>query len=369
MLRCHARHGAQLELNGQNSVPVETSVAPPRLKLSTIQAARGIAALLVVLFHSTDLYRLTFKSVFLANIFSNGAVGVDVFFVLSGFIIYYIHRKDLGERSRALGFAKKRIVRIYPIYIIAVTLKFALLNMPGFRSGGPKFSLLDYLHSASLFPLEESRRLIQVSWTLTHEMLFYALFLVGILLSRRILVAIIAVWTVAMTAAAFTDATSLPIALQVVLATRNFGFLSGMGLAWLITRPSIVLPSRAILAGGTLVFLGAYAAARHIPHAAGILGIGAGTAMIVYGLLSEERRGGIRYPNWLSFLGDASYSIYLVHTIVISTVYTVLAGKLHLTGLPIYLQPLVPLSAIAFGCVAYLLVERPLLNRMRPWTR
>ena len=85
-------------------------------KLELIQALRGLAALLVVMFHTTELNHKNFQQEFLFNIFAFGSSGVDFFFVLSGFIIYFIHRFDVGQRNKLKPFLLKRLIRVYPMY-------------------------------------------------------------------------------------------------------------------------------------------------------------------------------------------------------------------------------------------------------------
>ena len=91
----------------------------PRPRLDSLQVFRGVAALLVVLHHAGTFSVGHFGAPFLGNALDWGASGVDFFFVLSGFIIYFIHRPDLGRPERLRGFALKRLVRVYPIYWVA----------------------------------------------------------------------------------------------------------------------------------------------------------------------------------------------------------------------------------------------------------
>src|SRR5205823_13541637 len=96
--------------------------SPARPKLAWLQIFRGFAAVLVVIHHvtgSTDFY---LHSSFLGGLFTVGWLGVDFFFVLSGFIITYIHYGDIGNRSTLKAYATKRFLRIYPIYWIVALL-------------------------------------------------------------------------------------------------------------------------------------------------------------------------------------------------------------------------------------------------------
>ena len=84
--------------------------------LYSVQVFRGLAALLVVLFHGTQFISRKFGVAPLGGLFFFGFAGLHLFFVLSGYIIYFIHRPDIGLPRRFFGFARKRIIRIYPAY-------------------------------------------------------------------------------------------------------------------------------------------------------------------------------------------------------------------------------------------------------------
>jgi len=95
---------------------VATTVVPSRLV--GIEASRGIAALLVVLFHTTVIMNLPkyFGALPLHGLFKFGYAGVDFFFVLSGFIILHTHMNDIGKKGAIASYARKRFIRVLPIY-------------------------------------------------------------------------------------------------------------------------------------------------------------------------------------------------------------------------------------------------------------
>ena len=100
-----------------------TQSSTPHKKLNLLQVYRGIAAVLVVMFHLTDMSAQRLNQVTFFNLFQAGWSGVDYFFVLSGFIMVYVHRSAIGKKDHLKSFLVKRAVRIYPIYwIITLTL-------------------------------------------------------------------------------------------------------------------------------------------------------------------------------------------------------------------------------------------------------
>lgn len=81
-------------------------------KLNIVNALRGIAAILVVLFHVSSHYKETEAYSFLYGSFLFGYSGVDFFFILSGFIIYYVHNTDIRDRTRIYTYTLKRFLRV-----------------------------------------------------------------------------------------------------------------------------------------------------------------------------------------------------------------------------------------------------------------
>ena len=98
-----------------SSVPVRQTT-----NFLTIQALRAVAALMVVAYHAFDLWavRITQSS---GGYWTNGAAGVDIFFVISGFVMVVSSRKLVGQPGAALTFMRHRIVRIVPLYWLLTT--------------------------------------------------------------------------------------------------------------------------------------------------------------------------------------------------------------------------------------------------------
>ena len=143
--------------------------------LQLIQVLRGIASLLVVLLHCTANSSESLHQTFLGNFFSFGGAGVDIFFVLSGFIITYTNLKFIGQPDYFNFFIKRRIVRIYPTYWIIISL-FLLLQvmLPSFYKTHFSFDIKNILSTFLLFP---GHAMVNgVSWTLSYEIFFYILF-------------------------------------------------------------------------------------------------------------------------------------------------------------------------------------------------
>ncbi|WP_447723961.1 acyltransferase family protein [Sphingomonas koreensis] len=317
-------------------------------RLVTIQYLRAFAAIAVVIAHVGKQLHIPFDV---------GGGGVDLFFVVSGFIMIAILRDD----TTPAGFMASRIKRIAPLYWMATTVM-VLGTVAGLfprLSIDPWHVVASYLFiPAQLGGKGPIWPILAPGWTLNFEMLFYVL--VALLLPLR---------RPALIAAALTFVFGTAIALGLwfrpthpVLATYTdsitlefvFGawiavwWRSGKGWPRSIGVPAILL---AILMTTVVITL-------RLPlwRAAG-LGIPA--ALLVIGVLSLERQGDGKPERITAFLGDASYSIYLWHGLGISV--TAAIGRAM--GLPLALTFAVAIMAgIVGGVLSYLIVERPLMR-------
>lgn len=175
---------------GQN-----TAGAAPR-KLLGVEAARGIAAALVVAVHASHILADAssgYAALPLWGLFRFGRSGVDFFFVLSGFIIYYVHQADVAEHRGARAYVRKRLVRIYPTYWVVLAAYAVLLTLSPQKGMGP-ISLGEVVANVFLWPQQQAP-ILGVSWTLRHELLFYCIF--GLLIFNRTVSGIVLIlWAV-----------------------------------------------------------------------------------------------------------------------------------------------------------------------------
>jgi hypothetical protein len=167
----------------------------PKTQIKSLQVFRGLAALVVVAHHasvSTNGF-VADVPIWAISVLGFGYLGVDFFFVLSGFIIMYAHFTDdcSGPASRRYIF--KRLVIIFPAYLpISLALIFLYAAMPGFsRATDQDYSLIS---SLLLLPADRPPAL-SVAWTLVHELIFYFVFLL-FFISRRFLIYGLLVWAI-----------------------------------------------------------------------------------------------------------------------------------------------------------------------------
>ena len=149
-----------------------TQSSNPHKKLNLLQVYRGIAAVLVVMFHLNQMSAERLNKVTFFNLFKAGWSGVNYFFVLSGFIMVYVHRSAIGKKDQLKSFLVKRAVRIYPIYwIITLTVWCLFLVIPGFANN-KNLSLGHVIASLLLIP-QKDKFILDVGGTLTYEIYFY----------------------------------------------------------------------------------------------------------------------------------------------------------------------------------------------------
>jgi peptidoglycan/LPS O-acetylase OafA/YrhL len=300
-------------------------------KLRSIQVLRGIAACAVVVLHAyPDAHAPIGNARY-------GAAGVDLFFVISGFIMANVAR----ERTAA-QFVRDRLWRIYPLWWVAVLPW--LFMVPR----GPTF----VLSSLSLWPLYGGGYFVpvlKVGWTLSFELLFYLGMTLAIATRPAIPLALYALFLLG----ALTTANPLlhfvgsPMALEFLLGVLVarlprallLGALIPVGLALLaMTSPGI---------GDVESSLGPqWALARTLQW-------GAPAALIVWGTLSLEGKLQGRAFDLPVAAGDASYAIYLFHPIAAF-------------GLA-FAWPIRLAAALGIGTAMHVLVERRLLQFRKSW--
>lgn len=328
-----------------------------KLQIQSLQVFRGLAALAVVAHHAT-LSTEAFVGALperLATWLNLGFLGVDFFFVLSGFIIMYAHMDDAQTPAALKRYAFKRLTRIYPAYLpVGVGMVILYAAMPGFSAAGDgrDFSLLG---SLLLVPTDGPPAL-SVAWTLVHELMFYVVFLL-FFGSRRWLFGGLAAWALVI---ALANVLVTPSGwLRYPLSLLNFEFMAGAGAAWLVRKRDLHDHGRWIAALGVA---GACLALwlmtlDKAPYLRWVFAMG--LALMVIGFAAREQIVGGRWPALLLVLGNASYSIYLIHNPLLSLTQRV-AGRIGLAW-PGAMVWGVALGVLG-GWVYYLLVERPALR-------
>lgn len=343
-------------------------------RLQTLQAARGFAANLVILSHLVAVEAKYSGGGLLPASSIYGIAGVDLFFVLSGFIMAAVAGVAVGPAE----FLWRRVVRIYPTYwLVSLAVLAVALVAPGMVNAsvaGP----ISLWRSFMLVP-GPTVPLLAVGWTLVFEMYFYLVFTV--LLAVRLPVpAGLLVWAgiLAVIAVAVPAAVAASPVLRLATNPLTAEFMLGVmiGLVWRQRRT----PAAAVALGlgaAALVFSLCYlapavslaASARLDLWRVGIFGLPC--ALVIYGLSGLEIRRRVRVPSFFVLVGDASYAIYLSHVLVISTVGRAIArfAPAGGVGTSLLLIAVAWTAANAGGILLHLLFERPALRSLHLLSR
>ncbi|MDB5595685.1 MAG: acyltransferase 3 family protein [Hyphomicrobiales bacterium] len=334
-------------------------------RLISLEAGRFVAALAVMLYHFTDLILKFRGEAPLDWSFRAGHAGVEYFFVLSGFIIYSVHRRDLGFPGALSRFALKRMLRIYPPFILATL---AMLTVYALVPSLAEGKALGWERVADILLLPmQSPATLGVSWSLRHEMVFYAIFGVAIALGARGMRVLIAWQVMVVAAIPFFDLSEGGTPLTAVLGPFNLGFGMGMLTAWGAER--LEKPFRALAAGvAALLTLACteWWIGRDLPISVAPLGplvtplcYSVAAALIVAGLIGWERAGGtFRHERMWTLLGGSSYLLYLLHGMVGSVLIRIVPASVP----PAATLCLLCVTAVLVAVLAHRLVEAPFLR-------
>jgi exopolysaccharide production protein ExoZ len=336
-------------------------------KMHNVQCLRAVAALLVIAVHEPDYERSIFGTSFLAWARVPGGTGVDLFFVISGFIMVTTMWNAFGRSGSARAFLVRRIQRIYPVYWI---LTFAFLAFHALLvHEGPRFAPLDEIIASLFLVPHGSDPVLSVGWTLQHEMVFYLIFALALLFSRPALIIAFAAWALVVLAGPAIDACVPSAALRLVASPLNLEFLFGaaVGAAAASGRTFASLP---LLWAGTCGFAVVFAITSPLPELPSTwfraLVVAPPMALVLAGAVGSEVQKRLTGPRALARLGDASYSLYLSHLMVLGTV-ALGARAVHAHGVAMHVVVVIAgyLACVGVALVLYRTVEKPLLESFR----
>lgn len=343
-------------------------------KLEWIQALRAIAALMVLFFHMAPNWETSKHLSGAASAMRWGFSGVDIFFALSGFVVYRA-AKDALASGNATAFLRHRLIRVYSGYW-PVLLVFALVWVVVLHLPIPPAQKVFY--SIFLLSGDITKNWLAVSWTLALELYFYAWIFVLALMNRskpHIPVAIgflsLIAWHVGwlIVASYRTSPTTQP--LRFLLTPYAIEFFLGALISVIHGTPkrhSNEFAVACVCIGLCFIGLG-FVVGTTSPSftnteilRVGSFGIVAVGFLIVF--LSLELTT-LSPPKWLVKIGDASYSLYLLHTSLLTLIaaigYRIFRYNDSQALLVLYLL-LLPVPIVIISLYWYRFVERPVLK-------
>ncbi|MEZ0483583.1 acyltransferase family protein [Fibrella aquatica] len=348
--------------------PIIAADMPARQQLQTIQAVRGVAALTVVAFHLTQFVDGKYGEALWFGLFERGFAGVDLFFVISGFVIVYTSQAYIGRPDTLRTYLTKRAIRVYPIYWLTIALMTLLMAISlWLRPDGVGKVIADRwpgLDTILLTPHHHALNI--VSWSLSHELFFYLLF-ACLIVSRKLWVIpaffLVGTLYMALTKQEYIDGQSTvwayfwfnPLNAEFALgALIGYGFIHHKASKW----EGI---SAALLG---LVWLYSFGDTPNEFFGERLLHYGVASLLLLIAVLTYEYIRHPKLPQWIISTGDASYLIYLIHT-----PFLLPFTRLLTRAFPTYSAIGVPLACFALVIVVtYLsilthrLVEKPLMR-------
>lgn len=339
--------------------------APSLATIDALQGLRAAAALLVVVNHSLIAaeHGGLIRSAIVPFATYLGFLGVYIFFTISGFVMLFSHEGDFGGRGAPTRFLARRIGRILPLHWIT-TFIMALWRPESANAATFILSLLLIPHQSVGGPF--GWPLFALAWTLQYELFFYALFAAALLLPRRAglallaaaLVGAVAIWSTGLLGRDNAVAYLAHPVLLYFLAGLVLGigrrsmpkaFRPGFGVALLIAGAAIATASMSAFVWGAeplrVLLLTAMAP---------VVAVAACALSRVDGSVNWARRA-------CRSVGDATYSIYMVHAFIVFPLGIYLGRQAITLPWPLFVLFATALS-VAAGLATYRWVEKRLVK-------
>jgi exopolysaccharide production protein ExoZ len=340
----------------------------------SIQYLRGLAAMMVVYHHSIrKALEMNPDSIIPYSGFGNA--GVDIFFVISGFIMWVT---TVSKTQSPAYFYYRRVIRIVPLYWF-FTLAIII----------PKLLVPEIFQSVQLDPAHIIKSLLFVphyhpgvsdqiwpilipGWTLNYEMFFYLLFGASLIIPPRRRLAVLSLTFMSLVALGQWVSGENPM-LVTYTDTLLLEFLAGVIIGAVYMRGTTLSPAISVAMVGAATLLLVAFETSLLPDVTRIVTWGIPAMLLVVATISLDRAGMIPSINILKLVGDASYSIYLSHILSIEVVeflWEITGWSIDtLATQLVFVVVCIGLSA-AVGILTFYMVEQPMLKGLRPlWRR
>jgi exopolysaccharide production protein ExoZ len=346
----------------------EFEIMDNRLTIPLIQAARGIAVVLVMLFHTSQLAQKYFHINFLAVSGMDRSGGYAYFFVLTGFLMFTLYHRHFGKAHMWGPFMLKRLLRIYPLYWLVNAAVIPIYFLVPAFGNGYETKPLEIITSLLLLPYSQVP-ILGVAWSLIYVVFFYLIFSLLFVLNKKTILALFSLWLLIV---GFINCGWIHMKdnawLHFLFDGMHLQFVLGMLIAWTIRRFNLGKGGYS-LAAGLMVFPVVWVL-RYIDPTFAYPNVlyTIGSSLVLLGIGAMRSAA----PSWLGFaqfLGNASYSILLTSLGFLS-VSLKLAKAAHLDVWcgPTITTVLCFTIALLLCCIFYWYVERPLVQRLKSMT-
>lgn len=358
------------------------TIKQPTQKLVLLEGLRGLAALLIVAFHATELFSLKFEQPFLFSLFEFGDSGVDFFFVLSGFFLAVSSFNAIGRQTAAKDFLFKRCGRIYPFYwLVSLCIIPAYFLMPSFGKGY-ETDIGVIIQSLLLIP-QSHPPVLSVAWFLSHLLFFYLIF-TAVILQPKIFSNVVfaglslsAFFILADVMSGFQLRANTHFLLDFIFSYYNLEFAAGCLVGVLFKRIYLKkIWSLFILSIGCLVFIIAAlldvyvlqtsSNSAGVAHYYELIAYGIPSILIVGGAAFLEKNHRIQINKWSLGLGTASFAIYLTHYPLLS-LFTKAIQLIGINGVGFHTVSMIfaCVVTVLIGCAIHVYVEKKLVSLFR----
>lgn len=318
----------------------------------SIQALRALAAWIVVAHHYVQIVHGFNNKTIISSFLSNyGSIGVDIFFVISGFVIYLA---TIDKDVKPWKFALNRAFRIIPLYWVITLVTAIIIVSTDKLIPLTEFNTLFFIKSLFFLPAANPSGigyfpLVTVGWTLNFEMMFYFIFSLALFFSKKTYLYIV----------------FISVFLLNYFLARNFVFLDFykskiiyeflIGILLAISYKNGFLRSVNPFISVFIFFIGVFLimSQGHANHAP--LKNGFPCALIIAAFIQQENF--FKRIPLIKKIGDYSYSTYLIHVIVISVMFY-FSNKYNLSNYLLLLSSTVSIFIISI--ISYRFLEKPI---------
>jgi exopolysaccharide production protein ExoZ len=331
------------------------------MHFSSIQCLRTVATLLIVVGHTTGFVK---DSIFTSFIFIAN-IGIDMFFVISGCVVVHNTYHIANNNKAAISFLKRRLFRAYSNYWAAIVI-IALISMVLSRP----FTLGENtIHHLLLIPHDSNLSFFPIIWTLSFELMFCFLFVGTIILNRHTKASTYFMWAMIIFTLRIATDDTRGFYTEFLTSPFHYEFVMGCLVGLAIQKDRLFAPLPMLIIGTLLwsvIGLNASTIFNHVltdniddtELRAVMMGIPC--AIFVYGCTAFEKQYRPRIHRYFTLVGDASYSLYLVHF----PLYIFVVDHFMIRAPGYYLEVILPLAAVGIALIHYRYIEIPLYRTL-----